>query len=410
MNWQQTATSDAAAIRALWRRNPDANIGVRCGENITVLDVDGDLGRSTLRDLELEKGELPETPIALTGSGGCHYYFAFEPSLGNAVRFAPGLDVRTEGGLVVGVGSQNRNGPYRWEAIAELSDTLKPAKMPAWLAELIAGAQPQTGPNGHFVLPSAPIAAGEGRNKTLYSLGRSLKARNLPPSAIRAALTETNKVQCQPPLDGRELDALIFQVTHEKDRSGFNPPATLQNGQEVSAWPDPEEPELKQTPVSPMRPEMLPEPLRPWLCDIADRFQCPLEYIVIPAVVSAGAVLGGKLTVRPKRDDDWREYPNLWGVIVGRPGVLKSPALNEALKPIAGLERAARDAFEQGKRIREIDLKYAAAQREGFEAELKKLAREGKPIGPIRDKLLALNEKPAVERRYLYHDSTVEKV
>jgi len=182
MNWQQTATSDAAAIRALWRRNPDANIGVRCGENITVLDVDGDLGRSTLRDLELEKGELPETPIALTGSGGCHYYFAFEPSLGNAVRFAPGLDVRTEGGLVVGVGSQNRNGPYRWEAIAELSDTLKPAKMPAWLAELIAGAQPQTGPNGHFVLPSAPIAAGEGRNKTLYSLGRSLKARNLPVS------------------------------------------------------------------------------------------------------------------------------------------------------------------------------------------------------------------------------------
>src|SRR5262249_12520481 len=40
----------------------------------------------------------------------------------------------------------------------------------------------------------------------------------------------------------------------------------------------------------------------------------------------------------------------------------------------------------------------------------KKLARDGKPIDRVREKILALDERPAVQRRYIYHDSTVEKV
>jgi hypothetical protein len=86
---------------------------------VTVLDVDGDEGRETLRALELGHGELPETPVAITGSGGAHYYFTFEEGLQNAVKFAPGLDVRTEGGLVVGVGSKTTH-QYQWEAAFSL--------------------------------------------------------------------------------------------------------------------------------------------------------------------------------------------------------------------------------------------------------------------------------------------------
>lgn len=32
-----------------------------------------------------------------------------------------------------------------------------------------------------------------------------------------------------------------------------------------------------------------------------------------------------------RRGDSWLEVANLWGVIVGRPGSLKSPAMSEAL-------------------------------------------------------------------------------
>src|SRR5208282_3814370 len=144
----------------------------RCGETLTVLDVDGDEGRDTLRELELEHGELPEMPIAHTGSGGLHYYFKFEPGLNNAVRFAPGLDVRTEGGFVVGVGSKTK-GLYVWEAGAEMAADFQPAQMPVWLTEKIKAAG-TAGANEHVrpVVPDNMLAMveGTGRNALLYRL------------------------------------------------------------------------------------------------------------------------------------------------------------------------------------------------------------------------------------------------
>ncbi len=64
-------------------------------------------------------------------------------------------------------------------------------------------------------------------------------------------------------------------------------------------------------------------------------------------MVALGSVLGRKVCIRPKQFDSWYEAANLWGVIVGSPGVLKSPALNEALRPLRELEgRAATDYAE----------------------------------------------------------------
>src|SRR5262249_28410888 len=136
--WQADATAEEKVIGDWWSKKPQANIGIACGKvsNLTVLDVDVKPevdGRDTLRELELEHGELPETPIVISGSGGLHYYFQYEPELRNAVKFAPGLDIRTEGGLVIGAGSRNKAGDYRWEAGFMLGDSgLVPAKMPQW--------------------------------------------------------------------------------------------------------------------------------------------------------------------------------------------------------------------------------------------------------------------------------------
>jgi putative DNA primase/helicase len=81
VGWQAEATADSAVIKAWWGRYPNANIGVLTGKrsNVTVADIDGDVGKNTLRDLELKNGELPDTPRVITGSGGYHYYFQHEP-------------------------------------------------------------------------------------------------------------------------------------------------------------------------------------------------------------------------------------------------------------------------------------------------------------------------------------------
>jgi putative DNA primase/helicase len=63
-------------------------------------------------------------------------------------------------------------------------------------------------------------------------------------------------------------------------------------------------------------------------------------------MVSLASVIGRKVAIRPKARDDWHEVANLWGAIVGRPGVLKSPALAEVMRPLHRLEQTAREAHE----------------------------------------------------------------
>jgi putative DNA primase/helicase len=88
--------------------------------------------------------------------------------------------------------------------------------------------------------------------------------------------------------------------------------------------------------VEPFEPRVLPEAFRPWLEDIAERMQCPLDYPAVSAMVGEAAVIGRRVGIRPKRRDDWLVVPNLWGGVIGRPGVLKSPAIQEPLRGPSG--------------------------------------------------------------------------
>src|SRR5215471_9576486 len=111
------------------------------------------------------------------------------------------------------------------------------------------------------------------------------------------------------------------------------------------AWPDPDPLPAELPDVEPFDFDLLPTSLRPWIEDIAERVQCPPDYPAVGAIVSLASVIGRKVAARPKAMDDWYELPNLWGCIVGRPGVLKTPALAEAMRPLHRLEAKARESY-----------------------------------------------------------------
>jgi hypothetical protein len=71
-------------------------------------------------------------------------------------------------------------------------------------------------------------------------------------------------------------------------------------------------------PVAAVDQRFLPDALSPWVADIADRMQCPPDFIGIPIMVALGFVIGRKVAVRPQQKTDWYEVPNLWGLPVGR--------------------------------------------------------------------------------------------
>src|SRR4030095_11071727 len=88
------------------------------------------------------------------------------------------------------------------------------------------------------------------------------------------------------------------------------------------------------SPVAARDTALLPAAIAPWVCDISERMQCPPDYVGMTSLIALGSVLGRKIGIAPQQQTDWVEVPNLWGCAVGRPGVMRTPAIGEALKPL----------------------------------------------------------------------------
>src|SRR5262249_17824577 len=112
-------------------------------------------------------------------------------------------------------------------------------------------------------------------------------------------------------------------------------------------WPQPDPIPSGLPPVPAFDAHLLPSALARWVADIAERAQSPPGFGAVGALVAAAAVIGRQVAIRPKRADDWTVIPNLWGLAVGRPGLMKSAALAEALKPLEPLIADARIAYER---------------------------------------------------------------
>ena len=171
---------------------------------------------------------------------------------------------------------------------------------------------------------------------------------------------------------------------------------------------------LPQAPNLP--PDLVPESLRPWLCDIAERTQIPLEFIAAPAIVALSSVIGRSVGILPKQKDDWLVCPNLWGAVIGRPGILKSPAVAEAIRPIRRLAKEAAEEFKTAAidadaYAQVVKMKLAALDTEG-----RKAAKDGDETalvriqGDIARLKLDLDQAEVHERRYMTTDATVEKI
>jgi hypothetical protein len=219
--WQKDATTDEKQIRAWWVRTPEANIGIATGRSsgLWALDVDPRHGGDdSLFGLQKRHGALPDTVEAITGGGGRHVFFTYAEGVPNEVgkqagRLPPGLDVRSDGGLVVAPGSIHASGrAYEWEGSCHPAETaLAPA--PEWLLSLVR-TPPEAARKTADPVPER-IAEGE-RSRHLVSLAGSMRRRGMEAAEIEPALMETNRRRCAPPLGEEEVQAIAESVCRYK--------------------------------------------------------------------------------------------------------------------------------------------------------------------------------------------------
>jgi hypothetical protein len=213
----KNASIDQQFIDAWWRKWPYANVGVTTGatSGIVVLDVDPkNGGEDSLDDLLGKHGKLPDTAEVLTGGGGRHLYFKHpEGELRNSAgAVGVGLDIRGDGGYVVGPGSVHISGrAYDWEASSD-PEQAGVAHMPAWLVDLCRAKGRGNG-NGLAGSPVNGVVVEGGRNAWLTAQAGGLRRRGAGEKAIYGALSCLNVEHCVPILPDDEVRTIAHSVS-----------------------------------------------------------------------------------------------------------------------------------------------------------------------------------------------------
>lgn len=142
VRWRDVSTAEPGQI-IYWLSGSDANYGVDCGKSrLLVLDED-EMGE--LERLAVDQGKPMPNTFTVRTAHGQHFYFRQPGGFGNRAPFKRNgykIDVRGEGGYVVGPGSTHPSG-----AVYTLTDATSPAELPSWLLDLlVAPAVPEAMP------------------------------------------------------------------------------------------------------------------------------------------------------------------------------------------------------------------------------------------------------------------------
>jgi len=133
------ASNDKNALRKTFEANPRYNYGIATGapSGIMVLDIDGPDGRKSLKALKREHGPLPRT-VRVNTARGFHLYFGVgDKRIGNSAgKLGKGIDVRGDGGYVVGPYSRHESGCVYTFAESRSFDEIDVAPAPDWLVSI----------------------------------------------------------------------------------------------------------------------------------------------------------------------------------------------------------------------------------------------------------------------------------
>jgi hypothetical protein len=209
-------------------------------------------------------------------------------------------------------------------------------------------------------------------------------------------------------LDEVTPGSFASESTGGPSEAGGGPSVSLGGASGFGQWPEPELLPDGLLPVLPFKEEYLPTSIGPLVMDIADRMQCPVDFLGATAMAALGTVIGAGIAIRPEEKDNWSEVANLWTCIIGRSGILKSPAVQEALGPLARLEAEAREnnkiiEREYFAEKKAWDLRIRSAEK----AYTKNYEASGTACSDALGEEEPERPRP---KKYIVQDSTYEKV
>lgn len=388
------ASTDLEIIKSWWHNWPKANIGIATGivSNLVVIDLDERHGGvEAFRNWE--KQHPVQTGLIAKTGGGFHLFFAAHGhQVRSRVGVLPGVDVRAEGGFVVAPGSSHHSGlPYAW--VSHEDNDPSPVSLP--LLKLI---ETKRAVNDSLIFNKS-IPQGQ-RNDLLARIAGVMRREACGVDLISKTLHLMNQTLCSPALEQNEVQAIAHSISHYSPK-----------------WGEVISPACEAIKVPELDLSTLPSVMSHWVSDAAERMQAPPDFFAAPCLVAFASVVGRQVQIFPKQEDAWSVVPNLWGAIVARPGLFKSPAILEATSFVRALAEKASSQYEIDFIKSDVNAEGIRSQIDGLKEAIKKAARDQKSLGEI-DEIQAqmqglrarLENQSCIHKRFIVNDSTVEKL
>lgn len=377
------ASTDPDQVRDWWTQEPYANIGIRTGDVVDLLDLDTAEGLKTFAGLAARVGMPTHLGIARSGRDGVglHYYVApgGMRALAQGKTAPPGIDVKGRGGYAVVPPSMHASGRrYEWMQDGNHFDDGVMAGVTDWAdfyRELeIRPQKPPVAPRptteipadaadayGRAVLRRAVglVQASTSGNRwhTLAVEAIPLVARGVDGGCIDrdTAIRELGDAATHIGLDAREVarigplvDHMLEQGITHPIRPTAAPPATVEAA--GPAVTHETEDEARADPWDPPWPMRHPTPPFPvdetmgWMAgpvkELAAQLQTPVDLVAMMTLATISATVRGR--IRARFVGDWEEPLNLYVAAVLGPGETKSPALSRIVAPLREMEEQAR--------------------------------------------------------------------
>lgn len=218
-NGFKDASTDPRQIKKWANEFPNANIGIPTGQGSGFIVIDLDLKgsvdgvkafESLCNRLDIE---LPDTYKVRTPSGGQHLYFRrrYAGLIRNSAGvLGPGIDVRGQGGYVVGEGSVIDGKRYRCVSGSLDDIALLPKALRREIKNATKRRRGRHG-NGHGTYEDGC------RNESLFRDAREFRRKGCSFDRTLDLVRRLNESACKPPLDDDEVVGIVESASSYKD-------------------------------------------------------------------------------------------------------------------------------------------------------------------------------------------------
>lgn len=239
--WGEGASNQVADLQKWAAEYPSCYFCVHLKKSgVVVVDIDdknNKNGSETLNQLCEIHGQLPETLVSTTPSGGWHLYFQGTCAVG-ANKLGTGVDVAVMTPL------PNQTAPGKGEYL--LSNQATPAPLPGWIMQ-VAGAAGSRAEDRDIDMTEPDLAVnitrattwlqhhspeateGSGGDHTTYTVACTLRDMGIAQeTAFRLMLDHWNPTRAHPPWSPEELQHKVYNAfKYARDRLGNNTPEAV---------------------------------------------------------------------------------------------------------------------------------------------------------------------------------------